>query len=497
MSLQVREARCASGAIVGYLLLAGALLAFWMPGRPARGDGGVYLSTKHGNPLTGIERLTGQDYPRGECLQCHYQHASVEGVSTGAPYPYALFAPNDNGLCSTAGCHAGFSANRIFQGLDVYVQGAHSNAQGMVWPGPLPWARKPADMGKCINCHDPHGYSDAQGLIPAQVFAREEKLCQTCHDGSPAHADISRELAKTYRHPTADYTGRHDMSEGADFTRYGQANRHAECQDCHNPHALRIQTGSPTPPEASENLRGVSYLSVTNGASFTAPTYVYHAPDDPVSVQFEYQVCFKCHSSWTILPLTSPSGRTPTDKAKEFNPNNPSYHPVEASGKQTGAVIENSLLPPYTALSMLLCSNCHASDSSAAPAGPHGSADRFLLKANYIATESRSSYVAGDYALCFSCHSETALLDEHEGSQNTNFRFHSKHLRDTRGNQSTLPVCASCHGNTHGSQRARLIDFSQEQHLQSFTSWTSKQAGGGTGSCTLTCHGERHDNETY
>lgn len=466
-------------------------------GRTAWSDGGVYSATKHGSATSGVERLVGPDFPRGACVQCHYQHASMDGAATGTAYPYLLFAPNDNGLCSSIGCHSGYSANRLFQGPDLYRQAAHVNTPGMVWPGPLPWARKSAELGNCINCHDPHGFSDTQGLIPAMTFSREEKLCLTCHDGSPAHTNIQREVTKSYRHPAGDYAGRHTQAEGPDFNRYGQANRHAECEDCHNVHYLRSQTGAPTPPTASERIRGVSYLEVINGAAFTIPTYVYHAPDDPTPAQYEYQLCFKCHSSWTILPLTSPSGRAPSDKAKQFNPNNPSYHPVEAPGKQTGAVIENSLLAPYTASSTIFCSDCHASDSSTAPRGPHGSSNRFLLKANYTVTELRSSYLSSDFALCYTCHSESALLDESENSVNTNFRFHRKHLQEEKGNRSTLPVCASCHGDSHGSQRERLIDFSQEAHLESFISWNSQQAGGGVGQCSLTCHGERHDRETY
>jgi hypothetical protein len=41
----------------------------------------------------------------------------------------------------------------------------------------------------------------------------------------------------------------------------------------------------------------------------------------------EYQLCFKCHSSWT----TQPAGQS--DLALLLNNNNPSYHPVEAAGR--------------------------------------------------------------------------------------------------------------------------------------------------------------------
>ena len=485
-------ARCGAGMVLAglaLLVLARALLA----------DGGVFATTPHGSPTTGLQRLTGPDYPRGSCVQCHYQHASVEGSATGAPNPYALFAPNDNNLCGSPGCHDGAGADHIYQGLSDYTVSVHATDGSAVWPGPTPWARRTGDAGKCVNCHDPHGYTDSGGLLPTLGLAREEKLCLACHDGSPAHTNISYELTKTYSHPVTPTSGRHSAAEGGDATRFGSGNRHAECEDCHNVHQTRHPAFPPAAPAASDRLRGVSYVSVSNGPAWTQPAYLFHAADDPTPIQYEYQLCFKCHSSWTTLPLTSPSGRAPTDKAKEFNPNNLSYHPMEAAGKQTAATWPaNSLLPPYTTASILYCSDCHASDSPAAPAGPHGSNNRFLLEANYAVVEHSPSYQSSDFALCFRCHQEAALLnDQDTGTNDTHFRFHRKHLQDAPGNQPNLPLCASCHGNSHGSTRPRLIDFTREPHLTSFTSWTSKEAGAGTGQCTLTCHGEAHAGRTY
>ncbi len=478
--------------------LAWALLAvLCISVRFAVGDGGVFATTPHGNPTTGIQRLTGPDYPTGACVQCHLQHASIEGSSTGTPNPYALFAPNDNSLCGSAGCHADMSPNHSYPGLSDYNLSVHATNAAAVWPGPTPWPRRTTDEGKCINCHDPHGQADAQGLIPTLGLAREEDLCLTCHDGSPAQANIKGELTKAYTHPIMTIAGRHSVSEGGDLTKFGAGNRHAECADCHNAHEAQHAAVPPTPPAASSLLRGVSYLQVFNGAAWTQPTYLYHAADDPTPIQYEYQLCFKCHSSWTTLPLTLPSGRAPTDKAKEFNPSNAAYHPVEAPGKQTGIVMQHSLLPPYTPSGLVLCSDCHGSDAVGGPRGPHGSTNRFLLRRNYAVAEHSTSYQSGDFALCFLCHSETALLDDQDTGTNTNFRFHRKHLQGAVGNQPFQPLCVSCHGNTHGSDRARLIDFSQEPHLTSFTSWTSKEAGAGIGQCTLVCHGQQHGGEQY
>jgi len=161
------------------------------------GQRGIYTSTKHGNTSTGVYRINTE--PRGACSQCHYQHASSSGPSTGGPYEYALFAANANPLCYT--CHNTSSALFIYQGATVYNQSSHATSSSVVWPGPTPPARPLGNWGKCVNCHNPHGYKDTTGLIPNMAFSREENLCLTCHDGSPASKNINAPISKTLQAP--------------------------------------------------------------------------------------------------------------------------------------------------------------------------------------------------------------------------------------------------------------------------------------------------------
>ena len=60
-----------------------------------------------------------------------------------------------------------------------------------------------------------------------------------------------------------------------------------------------------------------------NGANFGAA---------PVQAAYEYQICFKCHSSWafgnTTWPTSTLTGTQETDLASEFSPTNKSGHPV-------------------------------------------------------------------------------------------------------------------------------------------------------------------------
>src|SRR6266508_4842812 len=170
----------------------------------ALAGGGVYRTTKHGDPLNGVQRLPSE--LRGECAQCHDEHASRGGVATGGPYPYLLFAPDDNLLCLS--CHAPTGTLSIWQGDASWNPSSHATSGGAVWPGPVPPSRPNSDAGKRVNCHDPHGQSDAGGVIPAMTFQREESLCYPCHDGSPA-TDIRGQFQKISKHPITT-AGKHD-----------------------------------------------------------------------------------------------------------------------------------------------------------------------------------------------------------------------------------------------------------------------------------------------
>jgi hypothetical protein len=105
----------------------------------------------------------------------------------------------------------------------------------------------------------------------------------------------------------------------------------------------------------------------------------------------EYQVCFKCHTSWAYgaSPPNGTSGQAETDLAVAFNPNNGSGHPVTTGLSNYGG----SLSPKPLAASELgapwntnmgtqtmMCSDCHGADAAAPAAqGPHASAATFML----------------------------------------------------------------------------------------------------------------------
>jgi predicted CXXCH cytochrome family protein len=437
-----------------------------------------------------------------------------------------LFAPNDNTLCFT--CHAAAGSASVYAGQTAYAASIHATASTMLWPGPTPPARPAGDQGKCLNCHAPHGARDAQGLVPNLEYYREEALCLACHDGSgPATANISAELSKSAAHPTATISGRHVTAEGSSSAAFSATNRHAECTDCHNPHAVT----------SASALKGASRVSVTNGLAGAAPTYTYVPPTSTVAAT-EYELCFKCHSSWTTLPAGQ------KDLAMIFNPANESFHPVESAGKTTSTQLAASLaagngLPHLTTSSVIACGDCHNNDSlprtvtlvsgytGTVPKGPHGSSasggnaafSNAVLRAPYRADlkarAANDDYTANDFVLCFICHSPAPFATGNQDPRtDTAYRFHGSHLHTlfnkgsgaggitTPGAGQGNAICRECHYNTHGTRGApwptnrtytRGVNFApnvQGPGGVGEPSWTP-------GSCRVRCHGTTHNPETY
>ena len=450
---------------VGRGLVPAALLLL-VAARPVRGP----------RSIDQIEKTLALGPHAGVCETCHTMHSA-----NALPQDYLLKRPDDNALCDE--CHEttftpGVAAS--YGGSQLYLGSTHGSSFNVIWPGPDPKARTEVGAsGKCVNCHDPHGWTDSRGLIPYLAIGREEQLCLTCHDGSPA-SDIRTDIQlKSYSHPTTLYSDRHTgpgESQPSDFGVAPANRRHAECVDCHNPHVARSDgVAPPVAPDASKRLLGVSRVIVQNGAPGVPPSYTFVTGSDSLSAPVtEYQLCFKCHSSWT----SQPGGQS--DLALLLNPANASYHPVEAAGKDP-TILSGAFEASWSATSLVECSDCHRSDSPTVR-GPHGSLYAHILPGPYDASPNPRD-VASDEA-CFSCHRFPVYGDSTSSDAVlAQSRFNKPALAEGHAGHSALRVpCGACH-TTHGSAtQPHLIVTGRNPGLLSIT-WSPT---GGT--CTSTCH---------
>jgi predicted CXXCH cytochrome family protein len=427
-------------------------------------------------PVSLIRQLLADGPHAGDCEQCHTMH----GDNQPTVYGNALVGPDDNSLCFR--CHATAWSGGSFAGEQLYLGTGHGTSTSMVWPGPVPEMRIDPDAPtKCLNCHDPHGWSDALGPIPQLALQREEKLCLACHDGSPARTDIASDLRKPFRHPTGDFSARHTgplESQPSDFGVSPVNKRHAECEDCHNPHISRANTANLAGSvEASKTTLGTSRVAVLNGFAGVRPQYAFVAAADTLTApNAEYQLCFKCHSSWTTQPVGQ------TDLALVLNPANPSFHPVEEAGRNP--LISNlSFAPGWSATSLTRCGDCHGADFGST-AGPHGSTYEHLLRRQYPVTAGSRSMTQDE--ACFACHAYDVYANPNSPvSVRAASRFNSpnagKGHADHVGGERV--PCYACHVSHGSTSLPFLLGTGRTPGIRSYSTTATR------GTCTPTCHG--------
>lgn len=380
---------------------------------------------------------------RLQCTTCHDAHDDSNGM-------FLRMDNRESRMCVS--CHN--LDNWSFSSHSTSTRGVAGAPQGAF--GRLTYST--VKELACESCHRPHTAGGRQRLLR---YEAEEDNCLICHDGSVATENISTQLTKLSTHPVRNTTGVHDPVEDPD-----SMTTHVECADCHNPHE---STSGPATvaPNIKPSMKGASGL--TGSGTLVA------------SAQFEYEVCYKCHSRQN--PARAVVDRVVMDNniANEFAPSSLSYHPVEALGKNMDAP---SLLQPFTTTSRLYCTDCHSSDSGAA--GPHGSDNAPLLKKNYTVLD-YTPHSSQAYALCYSCHSEASIL------ANQSFSKHSEHIVGQK------TPCSACH-DPHGvAQSTNLINFDRDivKPRANGTGPTYTDTGDRRGTCALLCHNKDHDNLAY
>jgi predicted CXXCH cytochrome family protein len=328
------------------------------------------------------------------------------------------------------------------------------------------------DANACQNCHTSHSAGGPRLL----KSAGEEANCLICHNGHVATTDIEQVLNKLYVHPVRDTSGVHDPTEDIEVSE-----RHVECEDCHDPHVAATTFGTED-GGALAHVAGVTISGVE----------VY-------PIDHEYELCFRCHgdSPGKAPPYVFRLVDSDDNVRREFDPGNPSYHPVAAAGRNP---FVPSLIPPLTTASIIRCSDCHNNDGTGGPRGPHGSNYRALLELEYV-TDFPNPESAGDYALCYKCHDRTSILSDQS------FSLHSRHIvggggsgGSGRAQDTPCSVCHDPHGvSSEGAHSGeRLINFDRDVvEPNSLGELYYDSSGMFSGTCSLRCHGVEHRNCDY
>ncbi|MDO9556443.1 MAG: cytochrome c3 family protein [Coriobacteriia bacterium] len=441
------------------------------------------------------------------CLSCHVDHdkfnadkgANLRDSATAAS-PNATstdWSASTGGVC--LGCHSialtkdttgqssGGSSGTPAISSSAYALSAHQYSV----PSTIGTSPFNAD---CAKCHDDglaasalgqtsyfndEGFSthwSAENRILAALGVSstpsEEDLCFACHSGSSGYdgysvATMSAESTAVYTQITARaYT--HDVDNASwkglhrsdESQAYISANKHVECEDCHNPHAAgdtNHSVGTNLINQSNSPLAGVSGWNWAIGTASewttTNATWTWST-----AVSSEYGSCLKCHSSKNTS--LSSWNSTWTDVALEFNTKNDSYHPVFGAlpAVDPTSTTGSSQLPNANRLGgqwtvgrgmTMYCSDCHGDSVADPPAmGPHGSATAHILKGPNT-TWPGDYYLGGTVTglFCLNCHPN---LNSTTASNGAHIR--SNHRDTTNGR------CTYCHLLVpHGGKVSRLI----------------------------------------
>ncbi len=444
---------------------------------------------------------------RIECTSCHDPHSQALDPSAQD----FLVRSNSAGAVCLA-CHDPSRAQP--NALNGWLTGAHSTATNTVPTTPAtsfgPYGTVNANA--CGNCHRLHS-TGATAAARLLRFA-EESTCNLCHAGTnvtPALLNVTGEFSKTYAHPTTTLSGLHDPAENA-FPLSGS--RHAECPDCHNPHAASGTGGAASPPGLQAALLGASGY---NGGSALRPA------------SNEYEICFKCHAD------SGNQGGSPSRQLNSVNPrlefaSSVARHNVSSPRGGSGSnntvpSLRPTILYPNGARGRSLgagtyiyCTDCHNADDArrfggAGPNGPHGSTNLQILVRPHPRNGAPASpgglmgtvpFTSGPvtYPLCNMCHA----LDRNDIDQavaqplfdDATFR----HLSHIDGSQLKVS-CDNCHDphGIHGgnpTNNPSLINFDivrvgpgSRGGPQLIRSGTYK------GNCDLMCHQVDHRSRGY
>ncbi|MHB9002471.1 MAG: cytochrome c3 family protein [Coriobacteriia bacterium] len=253
------------------------------------------------------------------------------------------------------------------------------------------------------------------------------------------------------RHPTSVVVGAHVSTETAPFT------RHVECTDCHNVHEATSTVAAA--PLVYGRLKGAW------GVGLDDYDYVFLE-----GVVNEYEVCFKCHSSYDTTQIAIGAAG---DVRSQIDTRNASFHPVMGDSVNASNTT-GSFEIGWSATSRVYCKDCHGNSAATEPQGPHASNAAPLLSRPLWGQSPENATT-----LCYTCHKKSVYYDGVD-AQISNFydvnlpgekRLHYRHV-----NQAGMR-CDSCHA-SHGAIDHHLIDPELD--------WVHAATGG---ACYTPCHG--------
>ncbi len=342
-----------------------------------------------------------------------------------------------NANCSK--CHDDeLDLTKTYQG-STYKFGTHYSADKRIAKAlavTLVGAGTASEENLCYKCHT--GAAVGNDAYGATAMTARSRGIQAEFANTSRH-DVAN-ATWTGRHKSDEYNAAPTSIIGETVATAGwwgttNASLHVECEDCHNPH--ESTASSYTFPNDNASMRGTTAVPISGankgvwGVNITGPTNTAAsgswagsgtqgtgAPKYPTYSKvtyaaYEWQMCLKCHSRYAWgngTPPNSITGGTDgtaaqlTDVGRDFDPANYAFHPLFAtglnqpspavagnvwntsavrrliSGSSSGNGLSNTFVDGWLSTSRVTCSDCHNNDTWGTTQGPHGSANKWLLR---------------------------------------------------------------------------------------------------------------------
>jgi predicted CXXCH cytochrome family protein len=268
--------------------------------------------------------------------------------------------------------------------------------------------------GACTACHDPH-VADNRSLL---IGGDGKDHCMACH----SHRELQIKDANQIHKPVAAIDGE-PVPEVEGMTMRGG------CLDCHTHHTadhedLLVSGVYDLCVTCHPAIRdALSDLDLPHGAVFTgrscANCHESHAGAEPFLLRGEErELCLACHHK----PQEGRDGRVIPGMQRELVSSRFLHGPIKVGN----------------------CNECHLT---------HASRYATLLRDRFP-EEFYASFDLGNYALCFTCHSEVSVLNERSAAF-TGFREGNENLHFVHVNRPDKGrTCRTCH-EIHGSDLSK------------------------------------------
>lgn len=310
----------------------------------------------------------------------------------------------------------------------------------------MPVVHEPLRTGQCMECHAPHGGFDRKLLRSESVG----QLCAGCHEDvirgkTVVHGPVAGEVCSACHAPHASEYPNLLAASGTELClqchvttaeqlatlRVVHGPAAADCQACHDAHAsdypmMLVEDPATLCQSCHDAIQQVIETAVVKHGAVTEEggctnCHSPHASDFAMILkQDEVSMCLDCHDQQVR--------RDDGEKIREV-----------------ASVLRNST-HVHGPIAQGDCAGCHE---------VHGGANFRLLTFEYP-SEFYAPFAEESYALCFSCHDRSVVLEEKTATL-TNFRngetnLHYLHVNKERKGRT----CRACH-ETHASNNPRHI----------------------------------------